>query len=217
MKRNLLFTAALLLVASGVVAQPPQLEKGNIMLGVTSAVSMSGSLGSDMLSLGAFRSKQKSGSNTYNENKIRSFSMLPTGGYFIMDNLAVGIEAMFARSSRQHVDSEGKWTETTFAIGPVVRYYYPLEKIYPFAEIESMFGASVDKWPNSGGGYEMNRYSLFTAGLSLGAGVPLGDKVTFDMTAGYIRIAWKDTEDNEGDFSMIYVGPTVRMGFTVYL
>ncbi len=217
MKRYTLLTAALFLAASGALAQPPQLEKGNIMLGVTSTASMCGSWGSDMMSLGFLRTKHKTGSNTYNEQKIRTFSLLPKGGYFIMDNLAVGLQTVLAGSSHQNIDSEGKWTETTIAIGPVVRYYYPLEKIYPFAEFESMFGSSIYKSPTSGGTEDVYRYSLFMAGLSLGAAVPIGDKVTFDMTAGYIRIAWKEKEDNEEDFSEIYVGPTVRMGFTIYL
>jgi len=217
MKRYTLLTAALLLTASGIIAQAPQLEKGNLMLGVTSTASISGSWGSDMLSLGFLRSKHKSGSSIYNENNVRTFSLLPTGGYFIMDNLAVGLEAMLVRSSRQHVDSEGKWTETTLAIGPVIRYYYPLEKIYPFVEVEAMFGTSVEKSPTSGPDYEVDRYSLFTAGLSLGAAVPLGDKVTFDMTLGFIRTVWKETEDSEDDLSEIYSGPIVRMGFTIYL
>lgn len=217
MKRYTLLTAALLLTASGIIAQPPQLEKGNIMLGVTSTASMSGSRGSDLLSLGLLRTKYQSGSDTYNDNNVNSFSLLPKGGYFIMDNLAVGIETMVVSSSRKPVNMEGKYTETTFAIGPVVRYYYPLEKIYPFAEIESMFGASVSKWPNSGGGYDMNRYSLFTVGLSLGAAVPLGDKVTFDTTVGYMQKVWKEADENEDDFSVIYAGPMIRMGFTIYL
>jgi len=217
MKRYTLFIAALFLAASGALAQPAQLEKGNIMLGVTSTAAMSGSWGSDMLSIGFLRSKHKSVSSSYNENDIRTLSLLPKGGYFIMDNLAVGLETMLARSTRQHADSEGKYIETTIAIGPVVRYYYPLEKIYPFAEIETMFGSCIDKWPTSGSIEEVYRYSIFMAGLSLGAAVPLGDKVTFDMTAGYTRIVWKEKEDNEEDFSEIYVGPAIRMGFTIYL
>jgi len=217
MKRYILFTAALLLAASGALAQPPQLAKGNIMLGVTSTASMSGSWGSDMMSLSFLHTKHRSGSNSYNEDNIRTFSLLPKGAYFIMDNLAAGLETMLARSSSQHVGSEGKYIETTFAIGPVVRYYYPLEKIYPFAEIEILFGSYIDKWPTSGSIEEVYRYSLSTAGLFLGAAVPIGDMVTFDMTAGYTRIVWKETEDNEDDFREIYSGPAIRMGFTIYL
>lgn len=217
MKRFILFIAAVCLAASGLTAQPSQLEKGNIMLGVASTASMGGSWSSELMSIGILRTKYQSGSNTYNENNYRSFSLIPKGGYFVMDNLAVGLEAMFGRVSREDVVAPGKWTETTIAIGPVVRYYYPLEKVYPFAEIGTMFGSSVERWPTSGGIDEENRYALYTAGLSLGAAVPLGGKVTFDMSVGYIRTVWKEADDNEDEFSTIFSGPAIRMGFTIYL
>jgi len=217
MKRIILFAAAVSMSVTVAMAQQTQLEKGNIMLGVTSTASLGGSWGSDLMSIGILHTKVTSGSNTYNEHNNRSFSLIPKGSYFIMDNLAVGLQVLMARFSNQHVDSEGKWTETTLGIGPFVRYYYPLEKVYPFAELETMIGSCVEKSPNSGSGYDETRYSLFTGGLYLGAAVPLGDKVTFDVMAGYLRTVWKETEENEDDFREIYIGPAVRMGFTIYL
>lgn len=217
MKRITLFAATVLVAVSGAMAQQPQLEKGNIMLGVTSTASLGGSWGSDLMSIGILHTKITSGSATYNEHNYRSFSLIPKGGYFIMDNLSVGIQTLLARFSNQHADSEGKWTETTMGIGPFVRYYYPLEKVYPYAELETMIGSCVEKSPNSGSGYDEDRYSLFTAGLYLGAAVPLGDKVTFDVMAGYMRTVWKEAEENEDDFSEIYLGPAIRMGFMIYL
>lgn len=211
---------AALVVAYSAMAQPPQLEKGNILLGVTSTACMGGSWGSDMMSLGIMRTKYTSGSDTYNENKSRSFSLIPKGGYFIMENLAAGLEILFTRSCSQHVESEGKWTETSFAAGPWVRYYYPLEKVYPFAELEAMLGTCVEKYPTSGPEEDAYRYSLMSTGLSLGVAVPLGDMVTFDIMAGYQRSVWRDKNDMEGeeyDFSEIYSGPVIRLGFIVFL
>jgi hypothetical protein len=220
MKSRLISVTAALLVAYGAIAQPPQLEKGNIMLGVTSSASMEGSWGSDLMSLGIMHTKYTSGSDSYNEHKARSFSLIPKGGYFIIDNLSAGLEALYTRSSFQHVDSEGKWTATSFAIGPWVRYYYPLEKVYPFAELEVMAGTCVEKVPTSGPEPDVYRYSLFSTGLSLGVAVPLGDMVTFDIMAGYMRSVWRDKNDMEGeesDFSEIYSGAVIRMGFIVFL
>lgn len=220
MKRRLFIITATLLVANCAMAQPPQLEKGNIMLGVTSSASMEGSWGSDLMSLGIMRTKYTSGSDSFNEHKARSFSLIPKGGYFIIDNLSAGLEALFTRSSYQHVDSEGKWTATTFALGPWVRYYYPLDKVYPFAELEVMAGTCIEKVPTSGPDPDVFRHSLFSTGLSLGVAIPLGDMVTFDIMAGYLRSVWKTKNDMEGeeyDFSAIYSGPVIRMGFTVFL
>lgn len=220
MKSRLFTITAALLVACGAMAQPPQLEKGNIMLGVTSSASMEGSWGSDLMSLGIMRTKYTSGSDSFNEHKARSFSLIPKGGYFIMDNLSAGLQALFTRSSLQHVDSEGKWTSTSSAIGPWVRYYYPLEELYPFAELEVLAGTCVEKEPTSGPEPDVYRYSLFSTGLSLGVAVPLGDMLTFDIMAGYLRSVRKNKSDMEGeeyDFSEIYSGPVIRMGFIVFL
>ncbi|NLE34351.1 MAG: hypothetical protein GX622_04560 [Bacteroidales bacterium] len=140
-----------------------------------------------------------------------------------MDNLAAGLEAMFARSSMKHVASEGRMTETTAAIGPWIRYYYTLEKIYPFAEFELTAGESVEKIPTSGGAPDLYRYYLFNTGLSLGVAVPLADMVTFDIMAGYMRSCWRmnattgEMEAAEIVVRYINPGPFIRMGFTVYL
>ena len=220
MKSRLFTITAALLVAYGAIAQPPQLEKGNILLGVTSSAVIEGSWGSELMNLGLMHSKYTSGSVTYNEHKDRSFSLIPKGGYFIIENLSVGLEFLFARSSNQHVDSEGKVTMTSFAAGPFVRYYYPLEKVYPFAELELMAGTCVGKYPTSGPDPEVERYSLFNPGFTLGVAVPLADMVTFDIQAGYVWSVWGSTEWYEGeetDLREIYSGPVIRMGFTIFL
>lgn len=220
MKNKLLTTAAALVIAYSAMAQAPQTEKGNILLGVTSSSIIEESWGSDLMNLGLMHTKYTSGSDTYNEHKARAFSLIPKGGYFIIDNLSAGLEFLFARSSNRHVDSEGKVTMTSFAAGPWVRYYYPLEKVYPFAELELMAGTSVGKYPTSGPDLEVERYSLFSPGLTLGLAVPLADMVTFDIQAGYVWSVWGSTEWYEGeetDLREVYSGPVIRMGFTIFL
>ncbi len=220
MKKLIISAATAILFVWSATAQPVQLEKGKIMLGVTSTAGFEGYNGPDLLSLGVMRTKVTSGSNTYNEHKVRSFSMIPKGGYFIIDNLSAGLEAMFSRSTNQHVDSEGKNRQTTVAIGPWARYYYPLEKVYPFAELELMVGSCIEKYPTSGPEETVYRYTLFSTGLSLGVAVPLSDMVTFDIMAGYLRNVWVEKESPEGtdiEFREFYSGPVIRMGFIVCL
>lgn len=217
MKRFILLLAAVSLAASGATAQPAQLAKGSILLGVSSTACLDGSWGSELMSLGIMKTTYNAGSNISHESNYRALTLLPKGGYFFMDNLVAGLQAMVSRFSSQNVGTNGKWSETTIGIGPFARYYYPLEKIYPFAEIEAVIGSCKEKWPNSGSGYDITSYSLFSAGLSLGAALPLGDNVSVDMSIGYLRTVWKETEDNEDDYREIYTGPVLRVGFTVFL
>jgi hypothetical protein len=94
-----------------------------------------------------------------------------------------------------------------------VRYYYPLEKIYPFAEAEAIFGSCKETWIG-----DEETYPMFMFGISLGASLPLGDRVTFDGSLGYTRttFSWEDVEMG-GDTKEIYSGIGFKFGFTVYL
>jgi hypothetical protein len=48
-----------------------------------------------------------------------------------------------------------------------------------------------------------DRYSLFSTGLSLGVAVPLGDMVTLDIMAGYMRSVWRDKVIMEGEDTIL--------------
>ncbi|MCK7535933.1 MAG: hypothetical protein MZV63_35580 [Marinilabiliales bacterium] len=49
--------------------------------------------------------------------------------------------------TEKDVEDDDTWKESTIGIGPFVRYYYPLEKIYPFAEAETiLLGSCKETW-----------------------------------------------------------------------
>jgi hypothetical protein len=215
MKKFLLFFAVISLIASNAMAQ---LEKGNIMVGVTSTAMLQGGWGSEIGSLGFSGSKYEP--NTENEEAYNetSYNLLPKGGYFIIDNLAAGLEVVISGYTEKYKNEDGKWSESLLGVGPFVRYYYPLDKIYPFAEVEALFGRYKDKWPTSGGTYEEEKNNFNVLGIYLGAALPLGDKVTFDMQAGYVRSSFKFPASGEGEDSFeIANGLGIKMGFTIYL
>ncbi len=209
MKKISLLFAVFCLVASDAVAQ---LEKGNIMLGATSTLAMGGGWGSELMSLSFSKTKYKQGSTTEDSYKITSYNFLPKGGYFIIDNLVAGLEAVVSGYSVKEVDSEDAYKESLLAAGPFVRYYYPLDKIYPFAEIEALFGTEKDEGSN----YE-DKSSIFLFSGSLGVAVPLGEKVTFDAQAGYTHVTdtWKEEEGEDSKY--LTGGFVLRLGFSIYL
>lgn len=217
MKKTLLFITLLCIVAAGAFAQT---EKGNLMFNVTSTFALRGGWGSELMSTGFSKTRYNNGSVTEDAYNRTSYNLLPKAGYFIMDNLVAGIEVVLSGYTEENADYEGKWSELLFGVGPYVRYYYPLDKIYPFAEIEALFGRYKDKWPTSGGTTEevKNRFSLI--GGFIGAAVPLGDKVTFDILVGYLRSSFNYPAifDGEGeDYKEITGGAGIKMGFSVYL
>lgn len=214
MKKLIISFAVTCLVGSVATAQPVQLQKGMILTGVTSTMAISGSWGSETFGLGAFKTRYKYGSVTEDAYNSIVFNILPKAGYFFMENLAGGLELVFTGEGRKDIDDGDKDRESMMAIGPFVRYYYPLDKFYPFVEVEAMFGA----WALGEPGDPYDKEGLFLLGVYLGAAYPLGDKVTFDGVIGYTRATWSlDAYEGEGEAKSITGGLEFRAGFTIYL
>lgn len=211
MKRIALVVAVLCLLASNSAAQ---LEKGSIMAGVSSAVAMGGSWGSGLMSLGFNTTKYKIGSDPAEaEYKTTSYNLLPKGGYFVIDNLVAGLEVVITGYTEKDVEDDDKWGESLIGAGPYVRYYYPLDKIYPFAEAEFLFGSYKDSYTD-----DEYKAGVMMYGISLGAAVPLGSMVTVDILAGYYSASYNYKEEFEGEtFKEICGGFGIKVGVSVYL
>ncbi|MCU0457847.1 MAG: hypothetical protein MUE37_01990 [Bacteroidales bacterium] len=213
MKKILLLFASICIVVSGLQAQT-QLEKGKILAGVTSTLAMGGSEGSELFGLGFGSTKYKHGSEAPETHyKSFTYNILPKGGYFVMDNLVAGLEIALSGHRERDVEDDDVYKMSDLGFGPFVRYYYPLEKIYPFAEAELLFGSHRDTW-----GDEVEKYPMLIIGFSLGAALPLGEMVTVDGSIGYTRAqwTWEDVEEG-GSNKEICSGLGIRIGFSIYL
>ena len=82
MKKFILLFAAFCLIASSAIAQPAQLAKGNIMLGVTSTMSMGGCWGSDLGGFGFSTHKYNYGTTTETSYKRTSWNSSAKGRVF---------------------------------------------------------------------------------------------------------------------------------------
>lgn len=211
MKKTSLFLTVLCILAVSASAQP-QLEKGKLLFGVSSTMKVGGSDGSEFLGLGFSTTSYKTGSDPAEAAyKYTTYNLLPQAGYFIMNNLAAGLEMIISGYTEKDVEDGDKWSEKTLAVGPFVRYYYPLEKIYPFAEAEVLFGSYKGSWYDETTG-------VMVLGLSVGAAIPIGEMVTFDILAGYSRAAYNYKEQVEMDpYKEICAGFGIKMGFIVYM
>jgi hypothetical protein len=213
MKKISVFLAVLFLGVSSVKAQP-QLEKGKLLLGVTSTVALNGSMSSEFLSLSFITIKYKYGSDPAEDwYKMNSFNILPKAGYFVAEDLVAGLQMVASGYTETDLEDDDTYKENTLGIGPFVRFYYPLDKFYPFIEAESIFGTIRETY------YSDDEKSPFLMlGVSIGASLPLGDKVTFDAAAGYLRSSVKNTDaETEDTVHYITSGFGLRLGFNIYL
>ena len=205
MKKFCLLITAIFLLSFN--AAQAQLEKGKIMTGVASTISIGGAWGSEMMSLGFLSSE-----GDYKETIV---NLLPRGGYFIMDNLVVGLDVVTSLYTEKSSSTDDKWTQNMFGGGPFTRYYYPLETIYPFGELSVVFGQEVDKYKSAS--YENeDKMNVFMAVLGAGVAKPIAERATLDIMAGYSHVIWTHVDAVENGKETCS-GLIIKAGFTVYL
>ncbi len=212
MKKIFLFIASVCIFASSLSAQLP-IEKGKLLTGISTAMALRGYDGPNLFGLRFVTESHKHDSNSAEaEYKHFIYNFLPQAGYFFTDNIAAGLSIELSGNSIKEVDDDDKWNETSFAIGPFVRYYYPLEKMYPYAEIMSLVGTYKMSWEDESEG-------IFSFGLGVGSAIPLGDIVSLDILAKYLRTSysWKYSGDGSGKNKEIFSGIGISVGFFVYL
>lgn len=127
-----------------------------------------------------------------------TFNFSPNAGYFIVNNLAIGGNLVFA------YDKLGDTRVNTFGIGPFVRYYFTDEKVRPFFAGDMTFERL--KFETSQGSSTEDAFSWFLGG---GAAFFINENVAVDGIIGYAHSKVSD-EDGSG-------GLRLRVGFQVYI
>jgi outer membrane protein len=211
MKKSLfLITAMCFLCISMLNAQ---FNKGTILLGLSTSsnnlYSMYTGGSSNFFHLGFTTMTSKSNTSSSSE-KIRTFNLSPRVGYFIVKNLAAGLGINFSLLSMG--TGNNKETSTLSGIGPFIRYYLPLKKIAPFAEVEGSFGSSVYKYTSS---TDKSSISSFMGGI--GFAVPIGNKFAFDVLGGYVSTTLKAKQNNLDNERDILGTLAIKVGFHLYL
>jgi len=198
-----------------------QIAKGKILVGISSGLNVSESIatGSDFVGLKFGSIKFKSNASGYEEPepvKTTSINLLPSIGYFITNNLAVGLDLTLGMMN--YKDGEDGDTEkmNILLAGPFIRYYFPMNNLYPFVAGSASFGSLKYKWESDQDSDE-DKTALTSFGGGLGIAVPIGNKVTFDIMAGYTSITAKDKEDNPDDNRVVIGSFGLKFGFVIFL
>ncbi len=210
-----LLIAFVILCANGLMAQT---SKGQVYIGVSSAFSLIGT-GTDLMGFSFGTEKFKSDAEGFEESdpdKIIGFNLLPRAGYIVIDGLVIGLDFIFSLSQYKAGEYDYKYTETLFAAGPFVKYYFPVDKVKPYIEASGVFGAFKEKDEFEG---EKDEYksSGRVIGGGVGMGIPMGSHVTFDVMLGYNSLMYKDKEDNPDNDRYVYSTFGFRFGFVVFI
>jgi len=220
MKNLLILTVSILTINFGVLSA--QTNKGTIFIGGTTAQNFT-ETGYNFMSLGYSSGTTKADIDGYESpdpTKLFSVNLMPKAGYFVLDNLVVGLDVNLAFSKINYGSNSGEYSELMIGAGPFIRYYIPKTKILPFFELKSLYGTIKDKTNYLFSGelfeYESNA-SVLTFGGGVGIAVPIGKKVNFDILVGYDYYTIKETEDNESNYRDVVGTIGLKLGFTILL
>lgn len=156
-------------------------------------------------------SKTKFDGETQDNSKTFEIRASPRAGYFIKDNIAVGLDLFLQSSKTTFEDIDSEVTSSGFSIGPFARYYFDGGL---FAEGTVGLGSTT-----TSSILFSEDLTSSTFGWRLGAGYALflGDHISVEPTAYY---SWESQKANgapnnapKNIVSSIFIG----IGLTAYL
>ena len=197
-----------------------QTQQGNFITGASSEVAL-GTTSMNVMSLSFGSVTTKSDAPLFQEQteKITSINLSPRLGYFVIDRLAAGLEITYAYLKNTDDDSEAEFSQSLFAAGPFVRYYFSTGSLLPYAEAYGALGSSSLKefdpdFPN----FDLDSSSdeLYW-GASLGLAAALGEKVTWDIGLNYRYNKSEPSENNIANTRIVSNSFGLKFGFSVFL
>ena len=187
-----------------------QTSKGNFFVGADFS-------GSQNTKFTVSHSKNDSDSgDDPDKTKSFSFDLMPKAGYFVIDNLALGLDFRVSSLLSKTTADEYYHNSISLAGGPLIRYYIPTKKVVPFAEAYYALGSYVgnSEYFNHETSF---KYALQYYGIGLGISVPLGESVSFDAIARYHHSVTKEKENNDDNNRRVANTLGLKLGFSVYL
>jgi hypothetical protein len=114
-------------------------------------------------------------------DRCNSISLLPKVGYFVMENLALGLDGNLAYIKYTYGISKDKHTGMLFSAGFFARFYLPEGKMKSFVEAGAIFGSQILNDFYQGG----LKKSSFISGVNhlnggFGLEFPVGSMASFD-------------------------------------
>ncbi|MEP2937495.1 MAG: outer membrane beta-barrel protein [Gilvibacter sp.] len=147
--------------------------------------------------------------NFQTKNKAFGLGLSPKVAYFVIDRLAVGIEASFGYTDNEFTGIDGVKSNSNssgITVGPFARYYL----------VNGLFGqASVGFGTSKTNSDEFDTKSnLFRYQLGVGYAIFLGEQVSLEPIISYNH---SKTTADQSTFETKNDGFTLGAGFTIYL
>jgi outer membrane protein len=196
MKKNMKMSFVLFILTGLATVATAQAEKGNFLLG-----------GSGSLDFGLLSLKLESDNISEDVGKMSNLEFTPGAGYFIANNLAVGLEFSLSRVSEK--EDGDRYTETTTMLLPFARLYFGKSNVKPF--VQAAVGPGWQKW-----GYKNDKETENLTGYEVGGGLAVfvRQNISLDISLGYAAATAKITDYRNLEWKSTASGIGGSIGFS---
>jgi len=198
MDKDLKISLLLVFLTGLPVLTNAQNEKGDFVITASSSLEFS-----------SLSSESNNGINTIDEGRINTFGLSPGVGYFIFNNLAVGLQYTFDR----YVEKEEPidYTETTHMVLPFAQLYFFKSNTRPF--LIAAYGPGRFK-----SGYEEKDTQKISA-YQLGGGLAVfvNQHISLEFGLAYASATAKYKSSNQVDWTTLTKGFGGNIGFSIIL
>ncbi len=159
-----------------------QTEKNNFIIGTGSKLDFNAQ-------------NEKYPDSTANGSSSHSFTINPYVGFFIINNLAAGIEILYNKSSSIWASDSDRYFSTSYGLGPFARYYLGRNMIRPFVQGGLKFTRENYRTDFPGDyGKTKGHYNTIDYDLDLGMAYFINNKISLDFKIGYNAEKRKDNQ-----------------------
>jgi outer membrane protein len=157
------------------------------------------------------------------KDKLSSFTISSSAGYFVDNNLVAGAQISYGTSKITDGDSNFEARNSSIAAGPFLRNYFGEGNFRPFVGASILFGSAKDESVTASifdsdpdfGTSEVKSSSTIW-GLSAGAALFIANNFSIDFELGYANSTRKPDND-EDDFKVKSNNFGLNIGFSLFL
>jgi len=187
-----------------------QTEKGSRLLGGTTSLAP----GSAGFRFSNSKAKIINGPD-FSDTKSYGLNISPSLGYFVADNLAVGVGLGIAFNGYKSGNADTEW-ENTLSFSPFMRYYLPVSnKVKPYGEAGFSFFSTKSAFSN-----DDERSGSRSIGGGVGTAFFIGPKTSLDLLLRYDYLFSRDEITLAGNPVRINYSTSIiafNIGFSFFL
>ena len=148
------------------------------------------------------------------EDKTSTLSIMPSFAYFVIDNLAIGLNSTITTASSKDEDGD-KDVSTMTMVLPSVLYYFPMEgKIRPLVQIGVGLASQSYKYIPKSGSDEKMSYSGIAFNFGGGFAYFLKENISVNFGVSYTKANLTDGDDDKSEVKQGNFASNI--GFSIY-